>query len=1113
MNWYFQDSKGIQGPLTEFQLRTMLAAEFEQAATVRSEDSTWMSASLAKDKFTQIENEGVYLRSNDKIYGPYITKRAEVLRSEKPDRFDSYRIGKEGKWTAMENWIVLSQGSTSNNSNSTNNSSSPTPRKQAVTPLISLAERSAGRAKADRRVHEVEKEIKRDVKSQFGIKHVFAASALLLLSVLTYKLLFDRKTPEERLSAALSSAIEDMHAQIEDQNLQNTEATTATLNQAATEIERLRSSIKETRSRSKQKELEQNLRNEFESMSIRLEGELHILEEKEKARVAAEVRRSEAKQKQEQIRIAATEAQAERKRLCERLFTQVEVNPDVSVRIADILAEFKTSLELRGENYERIAKDLKDQNWLSLINTLLRKNYTELPETQAIESAVATLANYDFQLLLRITDPEILQYFEQPDSEIKIMTTWVASSQDKQSLTLCDRQAWKKHPDGIGLLQNWNPSQGRSVITLISQKHWKAKQKELSDTYDTRVAYLQEKSRIGEIPKDLLPQFYESLQLEFLQRMAGWALGQNPLTEDGSKEVQVRSTNGADSDVLTAERERLLSQFVGKKSAALTNIHSLNLPLRWIPPGRFEMGSDKSETGRGKHENKVKVSLTDGFWISETEVTQGLWKSVMNSEPWQPKVKQSGPRFPATCVTWSDCREFARRLSSKARREKLIPSDWEFTLPTEAQWELACRGGSDGAFSFGSDVAELKKYAWFKEKDAFESDGVFAREVAMKQPNQYGLFDMHGNVAEWCLDSFSEQSNGGTNPLKFLPNSPRIYRGGSWTTPPSQCRSAFRSAANEDYWETDLGFRIVLKKRMSTNYEQETNRRERSNRLGMHLVRIEAGDFYMGNEDSVVKLTKLFPYADKVYFEDAANRHLVKITNPYFLGKHEVTVGQFRSFVEATGYQTEAESDGKGGYGIRSDFSSEQSPIYNWKSPGFSQTDDHPVVNVSWNDAVKFCDWLSQQEGESYRLPTEAEWEFACRAGTQTRYWNGSEPEGLAKTDNVADRDMKARYPNSKNSLVASDGFAHTSPVGSFDANPWGLHDLHGNVLEWCSDVYGNYSTAPVSNPLGPINGPHRSVRGGSWCNLASYCRSAIRHNVRPGHRSYNLGFRVALSR
>ena len=287
-----------------------------------------------------------------------------------------------------------------------------------------------------------------------------------------------------------------------------------------------------------------------------------------------------------------------------------------------------------------------------------------------------------------------------------------------------------------------------------------------------------------------------------------------------------------------------------------------------------------------------------------------------------------------------------------------------------------------------------------------------------------------------------------------------------------------------------------------------------TNTLGMKLVRIEAGEFMMGNEDSVDELVKLFPYAKKEWFEDAAKRHLVMITRPFYLGAHEVTVGQFQRFVESTSYKTEAESDGKGEYGIKSDGTFEQSPSYTWKNPGYSQNEDHPVVNVSWNDAVKFCEWLSRDEGQDYRLPTEAEWEYACRAGTRTRYWHGDDPEGLAKVGNIADATVKSKYPNFANTIVASDKFANTAPVGSFTPNKWGLYDMHGNVNEWCSDWYGEYPSVTVSDPTGAAGkGSARVIRGGSWAYNAGGCRSAFRINFTPDSRSFYLGFRVAVGR
>jgi sulfatase modifying factor 1 len=279
-----------------------------------------------------------------------------------------------------------------------------------------------------------------------------------------------------------------------------------------------------------------------------------------------------------------------------------------------------------------------------------------------------------------------------------------------------------------------------------------------------------------------------------------------------------------------------------------------------------------------------------------------------------------------------------------------------------------------------------------------------------------------------------------------------------------------------------------------------------TNSLGMKLVRIEASEFMMGNEESVDELIKVFPEVPRSWFEDESPSHLVRITCPYYLGAHEVTLGQFRAFVKATGYKTSAETDGQGGWGIDEKGEWSQSVTYGWRNAGFVQNEDHPVANLTWNDAVSFCDWLSQLEGKKYRLPTEAEWEYACRAGTRTRYWHGDAPDGLAKIANVPDR---AAVPDDLLAIDGSDGYAYSAPVGSFPPNPWGLYDMHGNVSEWCSDWWGDYPKGPAVNPQGPTAGSDRVARGGGWNFVASTCRSAARGAYPPGKPFSSVGFRL----
>ena len=213
----------------------------------------------------------------------------------------------------------------------------------------------------------------------------------------------------------------------------------------------------------------------------------------------------------------------------------------------------------------------------------------------------------------------------------------------------------------------------------------------------------------------------------------------------------------------------------------------------------------------------------------------------------------------------------------------------------------------------------------------------------------------------------------------------------------------------------------------------------------------------------------------------------MRITKPFYLGTYHVTRGQFRQFVTDTGYKTDAEKGEKpGAWGWNPDkkeFGFNEK--YSWRNAGFEQTDEHPVVNVSWNDAVEFCKWLSKKEGKTYRLPTEAEWEYACRAGTTTRYYSGDDPETLAKVGNVADAAAKAKFPDWKYTIKANDGYVFTAPVGKFKPNAFGLYDMHGNAWQWCADWYGAeyYATSPADDPTGPDSGYGRVLRGGSWAS------------------------------
>ncbi|MDO9310198.1 MAG: SUMF1/EgtB/PvdO family nonheme iron enzyme [Nitrosomonas sp.] len=248
----------------------------------------------------------------------------------------------------------------------------------------------------------------------------------------------------------------------------------------------------------------------------------------------------------------------------------------------------------------------------------------------------------------------------------------------------------------------------------------------------------------------------------------------------------------------------------------------------------------------------------------------------------------------------------------------------------------------------------------------------------------------------------------------------------------------------------------------------------------------------------------------------------MRITQPFYLGQFEVSVGQFRKFLEVSGYIPEPVEDGTGAYGYNTDYDAAKSasgdafegrdPKYSWRNPGFTQGDDHPVLNVTWNDAVAMAKWLSEKEGVKYRLPTEAEWEYACRAGTRTRYANGDDPEFLLTIANIFDADAKAYWPRwAEFTLSGHDSFAFTAPVGSFAPNAWGFYDMHGNAWEWVSDWYADdyYARSPVDDPQGPDDGIVRVRRGGSWHTWSLYARSSYRNWISPNSRYALVGIRL----
>ncbi len=253
----------------------------------------------------------------------------------------------------------------------------------------------------------------------------------------------------------------------------------------------------------------------------------------------------------------------------------------------------------------------------------------------------------------------------------------------------------------------------------------------------------------------------------------------------------------------------------GDKPGDLRHDNQLGLELVWCPAGTFTMGSPKSEKERGEDEYPVTVELTKGFWLGQTGVTQSQWHALMKDqlEPWKGNARvKVGDQFPATCVDWSLAAEFCRRMTVAEAKAGRLPKGWKFDLPSEAQREYACRAGSNGAFSFGEASRNLDKFGWF-DTNAASAGQEFAHEVRQKTPNAWGLYDLHGNVNEWCADFYQSTLPGGKNPrVAVSPGGDeiRVNRGGDFTSSSDKCRSAARNANAPAYQSPTVGFRIVL---------------------------------------------------------------------------------------------------------------------------------------------------------------------------------------------------------------------------------------------------------------------------------------------------------------
>ena len=582
------------------------------------------------------------------------------------------------------------------------------------------------------------------------------------------------------------------------------------------------------------------------------------------------------------------------------------------------------------------------------------------------------------------------------------------------------------------------------------------------------------------------------------------------------------------------------SEFVGVawlmkgKNYTISLSETVVLDMIWIKPGTFIMGSPEDELGRWNNETQHKVTLTQDYWLGKYEVTQAQYESVLGVNP----SCFQGTDLPVEYVSWDDAKEFCRKLTEIERNAGRLPQGYEYTLPTEAQWEYACRAGTTTAFNNGTNIQteeqkrdepcpDLDEVGWYE----YNSDEM-THPVGQKQPNAWGLYDMHGNVREWCLDWWGDYPTSSvTDPTGSSEGEVRILRGGCWDSSVYDCRSACQNGYYPNYYSSNYGFRVCLTYSYKIENAPKLQCDAVSKKAGerQHLAFKEhkdnhyTGQYVYYDEDvpfsadltckdgkfiltGVVTLPepakpepftmtlegdrgwvlKIFDREFEMDFlisrqglnytvqlPQGVPLDIVWIDKGYWIGKYEVTQEQYQAIIGS--------------------------------NPSWFKGTNLPVEHVSWHDAMAFCDKLTEIEkaagrlpaGYKYTLPTESQWIYCCLATTVGDY-------------NVDGVEL------SKLAWYIDNSYGTTHPVGQKKPNAWGLYDMHGNVWEWCRDWFRGitnlYSSKNKPINLGSGLLPGRVLHGGGWNSYAGLCCTTTRIAYTPSLGTSVIGFRVCLS-
>jgi formylglycine-generating enzyme required for sulfatase activity/WD40 repeat protein/serine/threonine protein kinase len=474
--------------------------------------------------------------------------------------------------------------------------------------------------------------------------------------------------------------------------------------------------------------------------------------------------------------------------------------------------------------------------------------------------------------------------------------------------------------------------------------------------------------------------------------------------------------------------------------------NSLGMEFALVPKGKSWLGGGNGKQG-------IQVDIPQDFYLGVHEVTQEQWLKVMSKNPsWFSRVGEGADmvrhidddelkRFPVEKVTWKEAMAFVRLVNDKVKKDA-TEAGWEYRLPTEQQWEYACRGGpmadrTESAFDYYIDKPST---SLSREQANFEVSGLQrTSKVGSYPPNRLGLYDMHGNVWEWCEDPFDPKGG-----------STRVRRGGGWSKSAEFSRAAFRIGSEPSTWANNFGLRLA---RIPVGITSEPYKKPAdppglanrfTNSLGMEFALVPRGKSWLAGGNGREGTTE------------------VNISQDFYLGVYEVTQEDWQKVMGVD------------------------------KNSSAFKGEKNPVENVSWTEADTFVTLVNEktrkdggEAGWQYRLPTEEQWEYACRGGPMTD-----------KADSAFDFYFEKPTKSLSKELANFQGASLKRPckVGSYPPNRLGLYDMHGNVMEWCADLY---------------EGKDRGMRGGGWSNDPEHCAAASPGWVDPSKRASFLGLRL----